>query len=82
MHVGPGGIRTSQSWFVGKTSSLENFVVTFLREREKERGRRRQRERERERAERMEDRNTEREKQINNPNDRKKKGHRYTDMDV
>lgn len=49
MHVGPGGIRTSQSWFVGKTSSLENFLVTFLREREKERGRRRQRERERER---------------------------------
>ena len=35
MHVGPGGIRTSQSWFVGKTSSLENFLVTFLRERER-----------------------------------------------
>lgn len=79
MHVGPGGIRTSQSWFVGKTSSLENFLVTFLREREKERERRRQRETERER---MEDRNTEREKQINNPNDRNKKGHRYTDMDA
>jgi len=46
MCVGAGGIWTSQSWFVGKTSSLETFLVTFPREREKERGRRRQRERE------------------------------------
>lgn len=71
MCVGAGGIWTSQSWFVGKTSSLETFLVTFPREREKERGRRRQRERE---QERMEDRNPEREKQINYHNDRNKKG--------
>lgn len=37
MYVAAGGIRTSQSWFVEKTSSLENFLVTFLREREEQR---------------------------------------------
>ena len=35
MCVGAGGIWTSQSWFVGKTSSLETFLVTFPRERER-----------------------------------------------
>lgn len=47
MYVGAGGIRTSQSWFVEKTSSLENFLVTFLREREEQRGIQRQTEGER-----------------------------------
>ena len=54
----------------------------YISEGEREGEREKETERGRERAERMEDRNTEREKQINNPNDRKEKGHRYTDMDV
>lgn len=49
MHVGPGGIRTSQSWFVGKTSSLENFLVEKISEGEREGEREKETEREGER---------------------------------